>query len=460
MTIVILIQLTFRKYRKGFSKNKIAYILTLLSSVYVMFVLLFASIRISPYLNAENILYLLFFYFLLDFGLRLFLQKINMDVTEFVFLPINKATLVHFMQIQNTFHVFNLIPILFFTPIFIAQLENPTIYLLLLVLLIILVNWTVMFFKIINNPLTKPVIIIALLGIVFFNFINPIDLYKVIHLLNAKALIIILVLLSCLIYYFLFLFIYNRIYVTQQDFSLLSKPLFRIKSILLHSLLTLEIKLILRNKRPLTYLLFSPIFLVLGFRMGNFQGDVIPLKDFAIFSFISVTIPLQYAQYLFSWESEYFGFIIASTKGNEYILAKYKLLTLLLSLNMVCITTMFFITNFNYYLLSLWLFHLGLMPFLFMIVTLNNDRPLKLSKGAFMNYDGTTLFTFMLLLVPVLPLLIYLPFYLLDYGTLGMYSIALIGGLAILARKKSIALITNYFRRKKYLMYKGFKFNR
>ena len=459
MAFLILIQLTFRKYLKGFNRNKIAYILSLLSSAYLIFVTLFVSIKISPHLNLENILYLVFFYFVLGFGLRLFFQKINMDATEFIFLPINKSTLVHFMQIQNMFNIFNLIPILLFTPIFIAQLESPILYLLLLIFAIILVNWTVLFLKVINNPWVKPVVIIVLLGVVFSNFINTIDLFEIINQLNVIAVILIVILLLCLIYHLLFTFIYDRIFVLNNSLSVLSKSSFRFKNTFIGGLNTLEIKLILRSKRPLTYILLSPIFLFLGFQMGTFQQGAITPMDFVIFSFISVTIPLYYAQYLFSWESEYFAFILSNTKSNEYILTKYKLLIILFSLNVICMTPILFITNFNYYLLSLWLFHLGLMPFLFMIVTLNNNSPLKLSKGAFMNYDGTTLFTFILVLAPILPLLIYVPFYLLDYGILGMYSIAIIGILSILIRKKLVAVITGIFRKKKYLMYKGFKFN-
>ena len=83
---------------------------------------------------------------------------------------------------------------------------------------------------------------------------------------------------------------------------------------------------------------------------------------------------------------------------------------------------------------------------------------MDLSKGSAFNYQGVGGRHFVLM-VPllVLPILIYLPFSLMDQTNVGLALIGALGILGLIFREKMLDLITQRFISKRYLMSEGFR---
>jgi hypothetical protein len=226
---------------------------------------------------------------------------------------------------------------------------------------------------------------------------------------------------------------------------------------------SLEIYLLLRNKRPRQTMLMVPFFLVyfLFMVIGNhtMQG---PFFKFLVVTMLTGLGAVSYGQFMFSWESTYFDSIMAR-KNNfvNYIKAKYYLMAGMILIIFIPIVTTFLITKQVdiYLLLSILLFSLGVTPFVVMFMGTFNDGRVDLNSGTFMNYQGVKGSQFLLTFIFVmLPYGIYSLFEFMFNDATGKISIALPGLILLFLHNWWIEkVIIRRFYTRKYKNMEGFR---
>lgn len=174
--------------------------------------------------------------------------------------------------------------------------------------------------------------------------------------------------------------------------------------------MSLEISMILRNKRPRNTMLLVPFFFI--YAVVYFILNDSWQEGFFTILIANMLIGLgsvSYAQYLFSWESTYFDGILARKNDfNKYVKAKYYLQVLITLITFVPLAVVIAVSGrMNMFLLTaLMLFNLGPNSFIVMMLSLFNDGRVDLGAGTFLNYQGMKgsqfVMTFLFVLIPVL----------------------------------------------------------
>jgi len=173
--------------------------------------------------------------------------------------------------------------------------------------------------------------------------------------------------------------------------------------------LSLELSMILRNRRPRNTMLIVLFFLVYAVVYYLFLDEEFGRYTNMLFTTMFLGLgAMSYGQLLFSWESTYFDGIMAR-KNNflNYLKTKYYLqflITLILyvpvSILAVASGKMSFLT-----VTAIMLFLTGPNTFITMMLATLNDGKIDLDAGTFMNYQGVKgsqfVMTFLFVLIPI-----------------------------------------------------------
>ncbi len=107
-----------------------------------------------------------------------------------------------------------------------------------------------------------------------------------------------------------------------------------------------------------------------------------------------------------------------------------------------------------------WLYNIGVLSYLLLYTATFSTKRMDLSKTATFNYQGLGA-SHWLSILPffLLPLLMYLPFSLLNYPTGGFILIGVFGLAGLIFHKFFMQIIKKQFLKKKYGMANGFRQN-
>lgn len=174
--------------------------------------------------------------------------------------------------------------------------------------------------------------------------------------------------------------------------------------------LSLELSMLLRNKRPRNTMLIVPFFMIYAVVFFIFNNSI--QERFLTIIIANMLIGLgsmSYAQYIFSWESAYFDGIMARKNNfTDYVKAKYYLQVLITLITFLPMAVVIAISGrMNMFLLTaLLLFNLGPNSFITMLLALLNDARVDLGASTFLNYQGMKgsqfVMTFLFVLIPLL----------------------------------------------------------
>jgi hypothetical protein len=227
--------------------------------------------------------------------------------------------------------------------------------------------------------------------------------------------------------------------------------------------LLLEIKLLIRNRRPLqtisTYPLF-PIFILINI----INKDLNSFASILSILFLLGLFPILYGQNIFNWESTYFdGKMARKLTLCKYLYAKYYLLLIFSTFVFLIILCVFIMFNKSPLLLiSMFLFVNGFLNLVILIFgTLNNSR-INLNEHFFLNYQGLN--TIQLILPVVILIFPALLFTIISSISSYLFTLLLFGSLGLILMiihkifiKRVILLV---FRKRKYVNLEGYrKFN-
>ncbi len=443
---------TYLSYKEVLARK----LVTTIVYLYILGVCLFVGFTIGKFLDESNLFTILLNYFTLELFLRYFLKETHIPI-QFRYLPTSRVVLSNFILIINSLNPFNLISFFLFTPIFTSISNIPIGWVLVTFLLVMISNFLLIIVKSLRKLRIYAFLLCSIILIVYNSGVFNISQY--LSHFDIRILIVFLFCITTALYFLAQHLVRSNLFLDafsgSQNSSSWTNFFTESDFIKNNILLVLEIKLILRNKRPLYYLLI--IFFNLFFFL--LYDDLVPQNFKLIYwIFLNSILIIVYGQFLFAWESEFFQYLMIYTNTKNYINAKLILLNFIGFVNLLCAFPIAIVKNELTYFLVASLFSLGVSPIVILLITLNNRIRLSLDQNALFNYQGVSIFTWIIFpALLIIPEFIILPFQLLGHQKLGLVIIGVISLIALVHKETLARLIATLFGKIKYRMYDGFK---
>jgi len=420
---------------------------------------------------------LLFYYYAFDLVFRFLFQQLpTLSIQPYLTLPVKRSLLLHYPLLKTVPDFFNVVALLLILPFFIKVICATQTLLFCL-------TWIISVFSFIatNNFLNfslkkyfskRPLLILLLL--VFVGSFLYLDIAKVIsfsgfyssallYLANTPVLVILPVASAIFAYMLAYFLLKRNSYIedTQsQQRSNSGSFLFLNRFGETGNLIRVEVKMILRNKRPKSLMYVSLLFLSYGFLFYRKEN----LDNYLILTFIGLVMTsmfaINYGQFMFSWESSFFDSYMSNKIENlTYLKSKYFFFSIS-SLLMFILTLPYALISYKISLINaaLLLYNIGISSIVMMFFCTFNTSRIDLGKSQFMNYQGTGITQF-LVIIPIMgfPVLVYLAFNYLGIPQYNYYALGIIGVTGIAFNKYLIQMVANQFVKRKYKMAVGFR---
>ncbi len=421
----------------------------------------------------------MFFYFAFDLIIRFLFQQLpTLSIQPYLSLPIKRSTLLHYPLIKSIPGFFNIAALLLVFPFFIKvvcttkPLDFCFAWIITIVSLIAVNNFLNFSFK--KYFSKRPLLILFLflmagtilyLDIARGPFLSPYFAAGVFFISNTFWLAIIPLILAVLAYIFAFQFLKRNSFIEDSDQNLhrsSNSLAFLNKYGETGSLITTEIKLIFRNKRPKSALYISLLFILYGLMFYK-EKD---LNNYLLLTFIGLMLTsifaLSYGQHLFSWESSFFdSYMSRKISITTYIRSKYVFFAIVSSIGFVLVLP-YALISYKIALinLALLLYNIGISSIILMYCCTYNTSRIDLGKGQFMNYQGMGAIQY-LIGIPLFgfPTLVYLLFQYLGIPQYCSLALGIIGITAIVFNKYLLHVVSSQFTKRKYKMSSGFRQN-
>ncbi len=422
----------------------------------------------------------LLYYYLFDMLMRFLLQELpTLSIQPYLILPVGRPTLIRFLNIRSLFQFFNLLPLLLFVPFaltatraaygpaasgsLVASLVGLTLFNHFLILYIkrkMIVNgWWMAGF----------LLVLAVLGLSdYFGLfsLSVLSSRLFMGILAHPWSWVLTALMAGWAFYNNYVFLYKNLFL--EDIGIKSRRrqgadyAFLDRFGTIGEMISLDVKLILRNKRPRSLVMLSVAFLMYGFifykpeSLAHGEWGLMLMGGFIITGiFIS-----NYGQFLFAWQSSHFdGMMSANLQVRTYIKSKFLLLTAVSSI-LFLLSSFYGLLNWKLLLVQLaaYLYNIGVNTVIVAYFGTRNYKAIDIGRGATFNYQGLGAAQWIYsLVVLVIPLVIYLPFSLLIGKWAGILAIGIAGGISLLLQDFWTGLITREFLKRKYLLLQGFR---
>ena len=401
-----------------------------------------------------------------NFGFPLFKQ--------YTLQKIRKSSIYHFVLIRSIWHWMNAIPMMAIMAYLISSNYSEEFQMnvftngLVMVGLLYLTNYLaflIVKYLDINKKIVGSVLVILLI-LTFLDakeYISLLPIFKDAYacLTSSVVIAILPILLSLAAYFFSFRFLKDRAYLEDQT-EVTTSNMFGVRKGLFSrfgkvgTLMELELKLIMRNKRSKSQMTMMCLFL---FYPLLFKSQSISLLLF-VSIFITGAFALTYGQLLLSWNSDHFDLLLTRMSSlKEIFTAKYYLQ--LMSIVISALVTMpygFYRFEFFYLIPVAALFNIGVVTFMYMLLASYNSKKIDISKGAAMNYEGLSIGLFLIVIpIFIIPIGIMLLANFLNVYAIGLLVIALLGLLGFIFRDGLINMSVNLFKKNRYKIGAAFR---
>jgi len=226
--------------------------------------------------------------------------------------------------------------------------------------------------------------------------------------------------------------------------------------------INLEVKLILRNKRPRTILFITLFFMLYGLIFYTKETYTEGQPGFLIFvgTLITGIFMMNYGQFLFSWQANHFDFTLTRPISlQQFLESKYWLLSAVtVACFLLSIPYVYYGWNILLVNTSILFFNLGVNIFVIMNMAMWAPKKIDLSKGGTFNYEGIGAAQWVMG-IPILlgPYVIYLPFRFMGYPTVGILAIGFVGIVGIALRSYMLKITTARLLQQKHAIAAGFR---
>jgi hypothetical protein len=419
----------------------------------------------------------LIYYFLIDLGIRLLLQKIPvMNIRPLLGLPFKRPTIVNFSIGKTLLSFFNFLHVFFFLPFTIVLLIEG--YDVVSVILWHLAMMSLVYSNnFLNIILTNKdnffaifiAIVLVLGGFQYYHYFDITTYTSVFFdgLFSTKGLFLLPVLALMGLYYYTFSYLKNNLYLdaglsSKHDIAKTENLTWLNQFGTLGTFLKNDIKLIKRNKRSRTTVVMSILFLFYGlifFKENSHQPEV--MRIFAGI-FVSGGFLFTFGQFVPSWDSSYYPLMMTqniSYKG--YLSSKWWLVVIATFISTI-LASFYLFYGWQVYLTIVVgaIYNIGVNSHLVLLGGAYTKTPIDLqsSKGAFGDKKAFNT-SAMLLSLPklVLPLLLYWAGSSLMNPNLGLVFVAVAGVLGFALRDKVFSLIEKIYRTEKYKTIDAYK---
>ncbi|MCX6280314.1 MAG: DUF5687 family protein [Bacteroidetes bacterium] len=424
---------------------------------------------------------ILLYYFIADFIFRFLMQPSPaLSVMPYLHLPVRKNSIFHFLLVKSGFSLFNFFPLIVLIPFTLREVipgYSPTTgitWLIAVILLIFANNYLAFFFRKLFS--VKPSVFIIIAAVTALLFWFDFSQSRIISLgfgnwLMAIAInpvwVVVPAILFILSYSLSWFFLYRQRYLEMEEKqsrqykssagSRYISEIFGVSG----ALMSLEIKMILRNNRPKTYLVLSMMFMFYGFLIYTKH----PVESgYGMMLFIGLLLTgimmIQYGQLVLSWESSYFDRLCtANFTTRDFFIAKFRLFFFFNTVTFL-ITMPYALYDYRILLLNFaaWLFNCGINIFVILFLGSFNTKRVDMSKGSFFNYEGVTAVHF-ILSIPALgfPVLIYWLVSIIVNPDAGIVAVGLIGLAGLIFHRQLIDIVARQFLARKQIILHGFR---
>ncbi|MEO1626562.1 MAG: DUF5687 family protein, partial [Bacteroidota bacterium] len=412
--------------------------------------------------------------------MRFFLQKFpSLAIKPYLTLPVRKGQLAHLLLLRSLPSFFNVLPLFFILPFFFRtvlptqSLAISLAWLVMALLLVLTSNFVSYFID--KSFGRRPVVAAGLLaGLVLLMYLDFSGYIELLALLQQGAMWMVahpwglfgILGFIVLLYRGLHLMFCRQLYlegdgsgesvaeVSSMDISLFDrfgKP---------GEIMDLETKLIWRSNRARTFLYMSFFFLLYPLIfLGDDNWGSLPFM-LVMSLLMTGSFTLNYAQLLLSWNSTHFDFILTSDlqiedifKGKYYLLIISNVILFVLTLPYVFVDTRYLLTN-----VAMMLFNSSWTIYIYMLIACYSSKRIDPSKKGVFNFEGFGAAHYLIIIpIIVVPLLLYLPLYMMDQALMGVVAIGLFGLLGILFREYIIRAIVGVFQKRKHFVAANFR---
>lgn len=471
--------------RKGSLAAQIVLIFFLL---YFLIVVLAAGFGMAPLLSKvfpdQNIIKsfngIILYYFAFDFVMRLQLQELpTLSIVPYLHLKIPKRKIISFLNIRALFSAFNLWPFLLFLPFCFVKIVPAygawvtLMYIVAILSIAFFNNYLVLYIK--RKSITN--IWYTVIGLAVIGLFAVLEYYKIISIMGGSDFIFRIIsgqpltalgfsVAALLIFYFNSRYLRQNLYAEElnaaEEKKVSTDYPFLNRFGKTGELAALELKLILRHKRSRTSLFMGFLFLLYGFifyKQKAIATDAFGQMMFGAIFMTGVSI-LMYGQFMFAWQSAHFdGLLSNKISFKDFIKAKFLLFTIACTL-MTLLASFYGFLSPKLLLLHLtaYLYNVGFGTVVVLYLANFNYKRLEINKAATFNYQGISANQWLLMLPYTLtPILIYIPFGLVDKPYIGLMIVSLFGLIMIFMRGYWVNIITRKFEKQRYKIAEGFR---
>ncbi len=415
-----------------------------------------------------------------DLVLRVMMQNLpTIGFQPFLIVPVKRNRIARYLLNKSVFHFFNVLPLFMILPftfkLAVNELSATTLaaWLAALVMMIFVNHFLAIYIKWRTNEsnawfygfLGLAAALVAINKLQLFDLNSAFG--KIFDLVIAQpAAVLIFPVLIFALYFLNQQYLRSRFYIDElskkkdnavtHDFSWLGRVGEYGK------MLTVEVKMIARNKRPRTSALMSVLFVLYGlllYKDDNGKGVsdfIFMLGGMIMTSMFSMT----YGQFFPGWHGRYYPFLmVQKVKMKEilqsafFLMAASNVIYYLLSLGY-----MFISPKVLYIHLAVMLYNVGVNTFVIFALGLNSRKAVELEQRATFNYQGMSA-TNWLITFPV----IFGPFAI--YGLLAWLvgnniAFSVLGGLGIIGiilHPKLIDYFAKQYTKRKHKMVAAYK---
>jgi uncharacterized protein DUF5687 len=423
---------------------------------------------------------LILYYFSMDILMRFTFQELPvLAIQPYLTENIRRRQLAGFLNIRSLFHFFNLLPLLIFTPFTVNTIARmygavPAIGFMISILsLIAFGHFLILYVKrktIINAwwLVGFLLIVCSCAALDYFHIFSfrTVSATLFVRLLSAPWLCGIPVIMGLSAYFNNNNFLKKNLYLEEIIRSGKAKQSTDYTWLhqlgLTGELISLDIKLILRNKRPRNVAMSCCFMLLYGLVLYNKHignHSVLPMILLGALLITGIFI-INYGQFLFAWQSGHFDLLMSSNIPiQSYLRAKLSLFIFVSTITFIIATLYGFLDwRIIPVQLAACLYNIGVNSIVATYFATRSYKGIDLSKSAAFNYKGMGSSQWLYALaVLVLPLLIYWPLAKFVSPWTAIAVIGSIGLISLLLQRWWIEFLTREFLKRKHLILQGFR---
>jgi hypothetical protein len=422
---------------------------------------------------------LVFIYVGFELVLRIMIQNLpTFGFQPFLIIPVKRIRIARYMLNKSMLHFFNVLPLFLLIPFVfktaVQQLDtlNLIVWLTALILMIFVNHFLAIYIKWRTNESNVMFygFLILAAGIFAIDYFNIYDITanfgRIFDFVIAEPIaIVIFPLLILLLYYLNQKYLFNRFFVDElvhkkkegsaHDFSWLNQVGEYGK------MLSLEVKMISRNKRPRTTSMMSILFIFYGLLLYKDYDNGLPEFIFVLGGmFMTGIFSMMYGQFFPAWHSRYYPLLMAQNvkmkqvlQSAFFLMAATNIIFYLLSLGYMYISPKVLYIHF-----VVMLYNIGVNSWVIFGLGLNSRKSIDLDQRAMFNYQGMSA-TNWLITIPILlgPLAVY-GLLALALGKIAAYIIlGTLGLVGIILHPRLIDYFTVEYLKRKHKMIAGYK---